>query len=184
MLLCIVYWFYYRWSPHTHIYVYTCDFKFCSISRHVSEIIEHDLNWHTFTYLLHKVCGVMLGKFSSGKYYLDINLYETAPKKFLVKNIFFVIYLLSIKIKIRRVDYYLYYFFKKKNKWLFSTLTRKVDFQFFHEWNVWKNMHIILFFTFFTWFWPKCFGEKSRFSQLRKIKLLISLTSAEIQGRK
>ena len=127
-MLRIVYWFYYRWSPpYNHIYTYTCDFKFCFISRHVSEIIEHDLNWHTFTYLLHKVCVcvwcVMLGNIFFRKILFRHQFIWICAKEISGENFFSsyvytyikVIYLLSIKIKsVKLITYILYHFTQKK----------------------------------------------------------------------
>ena len=116
-MLRIVYWFYYRWSPpYNHIYTYTCDFKFCFISRHVSEIIEHDLNWHTFTYLLHKVCVcvwcVMLGNIFFRKILFRHQFIWICAKEISGENFFssyVYTYISNISViyqdKISKVDY-------------------------------------------------------------------------------
>ena len=116
-MLRIVYWFYYRWSPpYNHIYIHlwfqvlfhleTCfrDNRTRSELAHFYIFIAQDMC----------VCGVSCWEiFSSGKYYLDINLYESAQKKFLVKIFFRHMYILTYisnrsviyQDKISKVDY-------------------------------------------------------------------------------
>ena len=112
-MLRIVYWFYYRWSPpYNHIYIHL----WFQVLFHLETCFRDNRTRselaHFYIFIAQDVCVSCWEIFSSGKYYLDINLYESAQKKFLVKFFFssyVYTYISNISViyqdKISKVDY-------------------------------------------------------------------------------